>query len=422
MKLTSAIVLLFVSLACLQARADEPVMFGFQGRVKVSGQAFTGTGNFKYAIVNASGSATLWSNDNTSVNGSEPSSSIPAQVTDGVFSVMIGDPSIGMQTINSAIFYSEQTLKLRTWFSDGIAGFEQLHPDHNLANVSLVSLRTPETDFTLYVNGSTGNDAQNGLTTNTAKRTIQAAVDTLPGRLQCNVTISIASGIYREEVLIAGIDIRPRKKLLLIGDSTWTPASPSEPSVRITGVDVDGPSGVRVRESAIRGIACSGVELHGLLCDETTSGIYLRGGIFKIADCKLTRNYCGLVGERTDVETYDVVSNGNSRAGYMLGMQSFITLTDCTGNNNGENGIDLNGYSIGRLLGTGQYNSNAFAGIHLNQLSQVLFGPIAPYYTGQLLNNGQYSLSIVSDSIAFYTFNNSSNKPNRLTWGGKIYD
>ncbi len=40
-----------------------PLLLNFQGRVTVDGTVFTGTGQFKFALVNADGSQSYWSND-----------------------------------------------------------------------------------------------------------------------------------------------------------------------------------------------------------------------------------------------------------------------------------------------------------------------------------------------------------------------
>lgn len=56
-------------------------------------------------------------------------------------------------------------------------------------------------DLTLYVNGNTGNDNNDGLSELTAKKTIQAAVNTVPKNLAgYNVVINVASGTYQEQV------------------------------------------------------------------------------------------------------------------------------------------------------------------------------------------------------------------------------
>ncbi|MBU7320265.1 hypothetical protein [Paenibacillus oleatilyticus] len=65
------------------------------------------------------------------------------------------------------------------------------------------SLKTTE-PLKLYVNASTGNDANDGKTTATAFKTIQKAVNSVPQVVNHLYEIIITAGIYNEEVTIAG--------------------------------------------------------------------------------------------------------------------------------------------------------------------------------------------------------------------------
>jgi len=51
-------------------------MISYQGRILTNGVAFTGTGQFKFALVNGAGSVTYWSNDGTSTGGSAPAAAV----------------------------------------------------------------------------------------------------------------------------------------------------------------------------------------------------------------------------------------------------------------------------------------------------------------------------------------------------------
>ncbi len=68
-----------------------PSLLNYQGRVIVGNTNFSGTGQFKFALVNSAGNATYWSNDGTSNNGSEPSASVSLTVTNGLYAVLLGD-------------------------------------------------------------------------------------------------------------------------------------------------------------------------------------------------------------------------------------------------------------------------------------------------------------------------------------------
>lgn len=103
-----------------QAHAGSTL--NYQGRITADEANFTGTGQFKFVLVDQSNTG-LWSNDGTAGSG-EPATSVGIPVANGLFSVELGD---GMQAIPPVAFHA-QGLKLRVWFSDG-SGFERLEPD-----------------------------------------------------------------------------------------------------------------------------------------------------------------------------------------------------------------------------------------------------------------------------------------------------
>ncbi len=117
------------------AFAEVPQQINHQGVVKVNGQPFTGTGKFKFAILNASG-VNVWTNDGTNLvlNG-VPSTFEDVTVTDGVYSVVLGgtSPDYTMTPIVHTVF-NESDRRLRIWFNDAINGVQQLAPDHALTS------------------------------------------------------------------------------------------------------------------------------------------------------------------------------------------------------------------------------------------------------------------------------------------------
>jgi len=68
---TLATVLIFLTAAL---HAQVPQLLNYQGRVAVGNPAvnFDGSGQFRFALVNAAGNTTYWSNDGTSVGGAQP--------------------------------------------------------------------------------------------------------------------------------------------------------------------------------------------------------------------------------------------------------------------------------------------------------------------------------------------------------------
>ncbi len=134
MKYCTFILILAATLVSGSLRAQVPKLVNYQGRVAVNGVNFNGTGQFKFALVNANGSVTYWSNNGTSNGGSEPSAAVPLTVTQGLYSLLLGDTALGanMTTIPSTVF-SNPDVRLRVWFNDGVHGSQLLTPDQRLA-------------------------------------------------------------------------------------------------------------------------------------------------------------------------------------------------------------------------------------------------------------------------------------------------
>ncbi|MDA7757349.1 immunoglobulin domain-containing protein [Opitutales bacterium] len=131
--LRQILILLFGVVISLQA---VPPVLNYAGQVAVNGEAFEGNGLFKFALVNSDENATYWSNDGTSVNGSEPKASVSVPVNGGLYSILLGNTAQqGMGEIDPAVFAQHTDAKLRVWFSDGVNGFQQLSPDRPFASV-----------------------------------------------------------------------------------------------------------------------------------------------------------------------------------------------------------------------------------------------------------------------------------------------
>ena len=98
------------------AHAVPPVL-NYAGQVAVNGEAFDGNGLFKFALVNTDGTTTSWSNDGTSVDGSEPQASVTVPVNGGLYSILLGNTAQqGMGAIDPALFAQHTDAKLRVWF------------------------------------------------------------------------------------------------------------------------------------------------------------------------------------------------------------------------------------------------------------------------------------------------------------------
>ena len=118
------------------AQGGAPAVVSYQGEVRVGVDPYTGNGYFKFAVVNAAGNGTSWSNDGTSAGGGEPISAVQLAVSDGLFSVLLGDTTLGgmTQALTAGVF-SQPNRYLRVWFSSDNVTFSRLTPDTRISAV-----------------------------------------------------------------------------------------------------------------------------------------------------------------------------------------------------------------------------------------------------------------------------------------------
>lgn len=95
--------------------------------------------------------ATFWSNDGSSSGGNQPTLAVPLVVNQGSFSINLGDTSISnmLSEIQPNIF-TNNNVRLRIWFSDGVTGFQQFYPDQRLTAVgyAMVAATLPDASVT----------------------------------------------------------------------------------------------------------------------------------------------------------------------------------------------------------------------------------------------------------------------------------
>ncbi len=109
-----------------------PEMISYQGKVHVDGVPFTGTGYFRFEIIDES-EVCLWSNDGEA----PPTTNIPIPVDNGLFSIKLGDETImGMDESLPSQVFTDDNLCLRIWFDDGTTGMQQLTPDQKFTSVA----------------------------------------------------------------------------------------------------------------------------------------------------------------------------------------------------------------------------------------------------------------------------------------------
>lgn len=117
-------------------QAGAPTVVSYSGQVAVDGVPFHGTGYFKFAIVDAAGATSYWSNDGSSIAGSQPTTAVELAVDNGQLDVLLGDTALSHMTqpLDPAVFEGTERY-LRLWFSADGVNYEQLSPDRRIASV-----------------------------------------------------------------------------------------------------------------------------------------------------------------------------------------------------------------------------------------------------------------------------------------------
>jgi hypothetical protein len=191
------------------AQGGAPAVVSYQGEVRVNVDPYTGNGYFKFAVVNAAGNAAYWSNDGTSTGGGEPTAAVQLAVSDGLFSVLLGDTTLGgMTQALTADVFSQPDRYLRVWFSTSAGGpFSQLTPDTRIAAVpyALQAQEAADADTVDGLHASElGTHYQNvvGVAKSGGDYTsVQTAIDSISGAAADNpYLVWVAPGVYNETV------------------------------------------------------------------------------------------------------------------------------------------------------------------------------------------------------------------------------
>src|SRR5262245_33829917 len=97
----------------------------YQGRLLAGTSVFEGTGQFKFAFVNGTGSQTYWRNSTDANGNGEPDAAVNVPVTRGLYGIDLGDSSIpNMALIPPSLFadringLAADPTFLRVWFND----------------------------------------------------------------------------------------------------------------------------------------------------------------------------------------------------------------------------------------------------------------------------------------------------------------
>ena len=110
-------------------RAQVPQIVDYHGQLLGVDASFDGPVQFKFVLVNSTGTTTYWSNDGTSSAGSQPTNAVTITVNSGLYVVGLGDTTIThMHALPTTVFatsgvYLEDLVQRRhEWLAVGHAG------------------------------------------------------------------------------------------------------------------------------------------------------------------------------------------------------------------------------------------------------------------------------------------------------------
>jgi hypothetical protein len=149
-KLRSTLLLIAAVVAMLPAipslHAEVPHLLTVQGRLNVDGTDFSGTGHFKFALVDGGTEVVLWSNAAIDAVTEQPEEAVELTVQAGLYSVALGDSDLpNMATIEVGQL-NHADVRLRIWFSADGVEFHRLSPDQRLTAVAYAMLAAQVAD------------------------------------------------------------------------------------------------------------------------------------------------------------------------------------------------------------------------------------------------------------------------------------
>jgi len=115
--------------------ATASTILNYQGRISVAGKLFTGHGHFIFSIVDGAGDV-LWSSGPFPMQQTTnlPAGVLSVDVSNGLYSVHLGDTSTGMAALEPETLLSAFSPKLRIWFNDGAHGWQHAGEEVSLAS------------------------------------------------------------------------------------------------------------------------------------------------------------------------------------------------------------------------------------------------------------------------------------------------
>ncbi len=103
-----------------------------------------------------SGFESAWSNGGMSVAGSEPTTWVAVPVTNGLFTVGLGDTNLANMTVLPAAAFAVAEATLHVWFNDGTNGFAPLNPPQRITTAPRAAYADYANGISAGVGGSVG--------------------------------------------------------------------------------------------------------------------------------------------------------------------------------------------------------------------------------------------------------------------------
>lgn len=174
------------------------------------------------------------------------------------------------------------------------------------------------TTLTFYVNASTGNDENDGLSAGNALKTIMAAINRIPQIINHTVIVNVANGTYAETVTITGFF---GKGALTVQGNTTTPTNVNVVAGRFTNIHLSFLfQGFNATTTAAGFVFTNCVAFTCIKCNVTVAnaaevGIAAGSSAGGIGSCVTSNRNYGII-----VSNGNVLSDNNSGTGNTIGI------------------------------------------------------------------------------------------------------
>ena len=364
-----------------------PSLVSYQGEVRLAEYSgptvpFSGVGHFKFAVVNAAGDVVYWSNDGTPAG--EPAAAVPLDVSQGLFSVLLGDTGLpGMTDPLAADVFGEPERYLRVWFATEPGGpFSLLGPDTRIAAVPY-ALQAQEAADADTVDGLHAADLETHyqnvvvVARSGGDHTgVQAAIDSITDAAADNAyLVWVAPGVYVEQVTLkphVHLQGAGQEATVITSNASSSTSPPTEATLTLAGDsslrDVTvGNEGTGANNVALRAtggatqVLVADVTVRALGAGTDNAAIYVGGGGTGVTLQRVTALAENGTGDNV------ALANDDGAAAVTLHGGSFTARggTDALGIRNDGSGATLDAEGVtalgegGTIQSSGLYNTQA---------------------------------------------------------------